>query len=221
LNLPEQWKIHNVFHASLLTPYKETEEHGPNYERQLPDLVEGQEEWEVEKVLDSRRYGRTKKLQYLLKWKGYPEAENTWQDKKDIFAQQLIEEYHKEHPTAIKTARVQKEGPMDDEEPYHSIATLTQAFSHLTLARMSTAPSPTPSHISVESTRPSTPEILRVPPRREDATTSREGSVPSVEELLVPPGLGVTQAREGLSAHWECHRLPRRLACTPWTGVSF
>jgi chromobox protein 1 len=72
--------------------------------------VERQEEWEVEKVLDSRRYGRMKKLQYLLKWKGYPEAENTWQDKKDIFAQQLIKEYHKEHPMAIRTAKVQKEG---------------------------------------------------------------------------------------------------------------
>ena len=31
LELPEHWKIHNVFHASLLTPYKETSQHGPNF----------------------------------------------------------------------------------------------------------------------------------------------------------------------------------------------
>ena len=31
LTLPEQWKIHNVFHVDLLTPYRETEFHGPNY----------------------------------------------------------------------------------------------------------------------------------------------------------------------------------------------
>jgi hypothetical protein len=92
---------------------------------------------------------------------------------------------------------------MDDEEAHHPITVLTQAFSQLTLAHMSTAPSPTPSHISVVSTRPNTPEILRVPPRREDASASREGSIPSVEELQVPPGLGVPQVREGLSAHWE------------------
>jgi hypothetical protein len=28
LELPSHWKIHNAFHASLLLPYKETEEHG-------------------------------------------------------------------------------------------------------------------------------------------------------------------------------------------------
>src|SRR6266478_957579 len=26
LRIPQQWKIHDVFHAALLTPYKETEE---------------------------------------------------------------------------------------------------------------------------------------------------------------------------------------------------
>jgi hypothetical protein len=31
LTLPLQWHIHNMFHASLLTPYKETEEHGDNF----------------------------------------------------------------------------------------------------------------------------------------------------------------------------------------------
>ena len=31
LTLPEQWKIHNVFHVDLLTPYRETEFHSPNY----------------------------------------------------------------------------------------------------------------------------------------------------------------------------------------------
>jgi hypothetical protein len=31
LELSHQWTIHPVFHASLLTPYKETEEHGPNF----------------------------------------------------------------------------------------------------------------------------------------------------------------------------------------------
>ena len=31
LMLPEQWKIHDVFHIDLLTPYREMEFHGPNY----------------------------------------------------------------------------------------------------------------------------------------------------------------------------------------------
>ena len=36
LHIPQQWKIHDVFHAALLTPYKETEEHGPNYHEPPP-----------------------------------------------------------------------------------------------------------------------------------------------------------------------------------------
>ena len=31
LRIPSQWKIHPVFHASLLSTYKEMSEHGPNF----------------------------------------------------------------------------------------------------------------------------------------------------------------------------------------------
>ena len=51
LALPPQWKIHPVFHASLLMPYVKTPEHGPNFTQPLPDLIEGEEEWEVKTIL--------------------------------------------------------------------------------------------------------------------------------------------------------------------------
>ena len=78
LQLPMQWSIHDVFHTDLLTPYCKTPIHGANYQRPPPDLVDGVEEFKVEKVLDSRRYGRGCKLQYLIKWKGYPDSDNQW-----------------------------------------------------------------------------------------------------------------------------------------------
>ena len=39
---PMQWSIHPVFHINLLTPYCETMMHGVNYQRPLPDLVDGE-----------------------------------------------------------------------------------------------------------------------------------------------------------------------------------
>ncbi len=42
-----------MFHVDLLTPYKEMEFHGRNFERPLPDLVDGEEEYEVERIIDS------------------------------------------------------------------------------------------------------------------------------------------------------------------------
>jgi hypothetical protein len=79
LALPLQWNIHPVFHASLLTPYVETDNHGPNFSRPPPNITIGQNEYEVEAIRSHRHFGRQRKLQYLLKWKGYPESNNTWE----------------------------------------------------------------------------------------------------------------------------------------------
>jgi hypothetical protein len=77
LQLPPSWNIHPVFHASLLSPYSETPLHGPNFSWPPPDLIDNEEEYEVEQIKAHRNFGRSKRLQYLIKWKGYPESDNT------------------------------------------------------------------------------------------------------------------------------------------------
>jgi hypothetical protein len=98
LQLPTQWSIHPVFHIDLLTPYRETITHGPNYQRPVPELVDGEEEYSVEKILDSRKFGRRRRLQYLVKWEGYPDLDNMWVDKDDVFADDKVREFKASNP---------------------------------------------------------------------------------------------------------------------------
>src|SRR6266478_3076825 len=94
LILPVNWRIHNVFHALLLNPYHETDAHGPNFTRPPPDLIEGEEEYEVEQIVAHRTFGRSKHLQYLIKWKGYPESDNSWEPADQVHAPDLVKHYH-------------------------------------------------------------------------------------------------------------------------------
>ena len=91
LRLPTSLKIHNVFHVDLLTPYYETQEHGENYAQPPPELIDGEEEYQVEEIIDERIFRRKK--QYLIKWLGYPVSENSWIDARDLHADELLEDY--------------------------------------------------------------------------------------------------------------------------------
>ena len=63
-----------------------------------PLLVEGNEEYEVEEILDSRmHYNR---LEYLIKWKGYNAGHNSWAVYRDVHALDAIAEFHRQHPSA-------------------------------------------------------------------------------------------------------------------------
>jgi len=108
LTLPLSWGIHNVFHASLLLPYKETTAHGPNFTRPPPDLIEGEEEYEVEAIINHRHHGRWRQLQYLIKWKDYPSADNTWEAAEDVHADELVKEYHRHHPLNLTKSQVDR-----------------------------------------------------------------------------------------------------------------
>ena len=57
LELPSTWQIHNVFHAVLLRPYIENKTHGANFPQPPPDLLEGEEVYEVETILKHRKRG--------------------------------------------------------------------------------------------------------------------------------------------------------------------
>lgn len=99
LELPPQWKnVWPTFHVSKLEAYHEDPEH-PNFTNPPPDVIEGEPEWEVETILDSKfAYNQ---LHYLVKWKGWADSENSWQDERDLVnAPDLITEFHKSHPGA-------------------------------------------------------------------------------------------------------------------------
>ena len=88
----ETWKIHPVFHASLLTPYKETKYHGMNFLEPPPIEIEGGEpEWEVEKILRDWTY--RKKKQYLIRWKDYSPVHDSWVDESDLHLAGLLSDY--------------------------------------------------------------------------------------------------------------------------------
>ena len=37
-------------------------------------------------------------LQYLINWQGYPESDNTWEPADQVYALDLLQEYHKHQP---------------------------------------------------------------------------------------------------------------------------
>jgi hypothetical protein len=133
LELPTQWSIHPVFHIDLLTPYKETIMHGPNFTRPTPELIDGEEEYSVEKILDSRHFGRRRRLQYLVKWEGYPDAENMWVDKDDVFADDKVREFKASNPDAATHIR----GTSFAKSPHSPLPTCSQSLYQHALSYMS------------------------------------------------------------------------------------
>src|SRR5712675_2158997 len=105
LELPTSWRIHDVFHASLLTSFKESPAHGPNYSRPPPDLVGEDPEYEVKAIINHRFFGQRRRLQYLIKWKGYPHSDNTWEPVENLHTEVLVKAYHRKHPLEHKSQR--------------------------------------------------------------------------------------------------------------------
>jgi Chromo (CHRromatin Organisation MOdifier) domain len=101
LQLPPTWKIHPVFNESLLSPFTlPLFSSQSSDDRPLPELVEGEEYYEVEEILEARR-PRRGGLQFLVKWKGYPTEENTWEPERNLAkSPEALAEFYSKYPDA-------------------------------------------------------------------------------------------------------------------------
>jgi hypothetical protein len=101
LDLPRGRRIHPVHYVSLLEPIAEDPLPGQVVTPPPPAEVEGDSEYQVERVDDSRVY--RSQLQYLIRWTGYDQM--TWEPAREIDGLQAIDVFHEKYP--------QKPGPLE------------------------------------------------------------------------------------------------------------
>jgi len=97
-------QLHLVFNIVKLTSAlddlitgRKTEDHPP------PIVIDGEAEWEVEEILNSRWHQR--RFQYLIKWKGYGCKHNFWESASEVSTPELTMEFHRKHPGASRHIR--------------------------------------------------------------------------------------------------------------------
>lgn len=93
LDLPKEYsRLHNVFHVSLLEPYHRRAGEAAAPLLKGPDLVDNEEEWEIEALLDRRT--RKGQIWYKVRWKDWPSDYDQWIEKENLdHASELRESY--------------------------------------------------------------------------------------------------------------------------------
>ena len=101
---PSMSRLHPVFNIIKLSPIPEDPIPGQHpLPPPLPEIIDGEEEWVMEEILDSKVINR--KLRYLVKWEGYRIKHNSWEPQENVHALDLVTEFHRKHPGAPQHIR--------------------------------------------------------------------------------------------------------------------
>ena len=86
-------RMHDVFHVSLLKHYHEDGSHQPP---PVIILLDGEQEHEVEQILDHRQEDKKSKS-YLVRWTGYGPEHDTWEPETALQnCQTMVQAYWRE-----------------------------------------------------------------------------------------------------------------------------
>ena len=97
LELPASMKIHPVFHTSLLSPAGNNPLPGHRQPEAPPVIVDGEEEWEIQEIMDSKRTRKgSQDIKYLVRWKGWDHP--TWEPYSLVEDTEALEKFHRQHP---------------------------------------------------------------------------------------------------------------------------
>ncbi len=200
--------------------------HGPNFTRPPPDLIEGEQEFEVEKILDVQPRGRGRKMHFLVKWKGYPTSDNSWEPRENLHVDRLIAEYNKKKQEQAepkkkgvksRRARMKKTIPFSPNN-HHLLSSHSKIMSACSAPIVSTSTSSTP--VSPSSMSPSTPREVAsslstslTTPRSTALTASSRANLPSYWEFglihcgqcRLPKEYLHTLWARGIVSGWICH----------------
>ena len=103
LELPKSIKIHPVVNVSRV------QLHRPQVEGQkkiLPKqvIIEGEEKFKIEKILNKRIIRGKKK--FLVRWKGYTAEEDTWENRENLEnMKELVEEFERIYREEVEELR--------------------------------------------------------------------------------------------------------------------
>jgi len=113
LTLPRKWRIHDVFHISLLEPYRAGEMQvilDPVKVLWEEDNIENSKEYNVDEIIGSTK--KERQVLYLVKWLDYPNQRD-WTNKLfDNFSEggfKKLREFHRQNPEAPRDYRLAKE----------------------------------------------------------------------------------------------------------------